>query len=260
MDEALKKATIILPFLAVAIISSSLFLIPAFAARESVQVTRLGNLATIDGKWTTADEWSDAYRVSMHLVEGPNSTAYMRLKHDQDTLYVLVDFLSDTTPAATQTGGDPPQDGLNVGIDKNVNDTKTNCCDTYISLYWKNGANSWNQELHPSNARAVGAMSYDTTNDPDSETPHAIYEVAISTEDFAKHSAIRLVAWDPSKGANLQWPRYEGPPWNMAYFGDLIFSEIVVPEFPLTPTALLAAIVLATVLITKRESRPKTNS
>ena len=41
----------------------------------------------------------------------------------------------------------------------------------------------------------------------------------------------------------------------MKYFGDLVFSEIVVPEFPFGPIMILASVVLATAVVARRRTR-----
>jgi hypothetical protein len=184
----------------------------------------------------------------MYLLQGPQSTGYVRFKHDVDSVYILVDFVSDTSEATTQTKGNPAQDGLNIGIDKNVNDTNTKCCDVYVTLNWNNGKSA-PEPVEP--AWIQGTISYDATNDPDSKTPHAIYELALPMPTFEKNSAVRISVWDPSRGVNMHWPRYEGS-WSMAYFGDLVFSEVVVPEFSLTAGTVLAALVLAVFLLAKK--------
>lgn len=234
----------------------SVSLVPVFAARESVQVTRLVNPVTIDGKWTTPDEWSDTYRVPMYLLQGPQSTAYMRLKHDADYLYILADFISDTTKATAQTIGDPAEDGLNMGIDKDVNDTNVKCCDLYVHLYWANGKTSPETISPP---WLQGTISYDATNDSDSKTSHAIYELAIPMGTFENNSALRISVWDPARGVNMQWPQYKGS-WSMAYFGDLVFSDIIVPELPLGTIVLLASLVFATALVPRRRLPSKRES
>ena len=247
----MRKARTIASFLVVAVISFSLMFTPAFAARESVQVTRLANPVAIDGKWTTADEWSDTNRISMYVIQGPASTGYIRLKHDANSLYLLVDFISDTTPASKQTqkGGTSDLDGFNMGIDKDVNDTNTECCDMTVDIHWNNGKAA----PDPVTPQWVeGAMSYNATNDPDSKTSHAIYEFSIPMGTFEKNSAIRASVWDRSRAVNMHWPRYQGS-WSMSYFGDLVFSEVVVPEFPLGATVLLAAVVLGAALMTRRK-------
>ena len=87
--------------LLLALISSPV-LVSVSLARDSLVVPRLVNPVTIDGKWTTPDEWSDTQRVSMYVAEGPESTGFLRIKNDDQYLYLLVDFVSDTTPAIRQ--------------------------------------------------------------------------------------------------------------------------------------------------------------
>jgi hypothetical protein len=246
----LRKARTIASFLVVAVISFSLLFIPAFAARDSVQVTRLANPVAIDGKWTTADEWSDTNRVSMNVVQGPASTGHVRLKHDSDFLYLLADFVSDTTSAIEQTGtSGSAYDHFAMGIDEDVNDTNTKCCDMMVDLAW------YNKKPAPDPVQppwVQGSMSYNATYDPDSSKPHAIYEIAVPMAVFEKNSAVRISVWDYSRGVNMHWPSYKGS-WSMSYFGDIVFSELVVPEFPLGATVLLAAVVLGAALMTRRK-------
>jgi hypothetical protein len=218
----------------------------AYAARESVQVTRLVNPVTIDGKWTTPDEWSDTNRVSMYVVQGPASTGYVRLKHDADFLYLLADFVSDTTPASAQTGQTGSHyDHFEVGIDQNVNDSNTKCCDVAVDLEWWNGKSAPDPVQPP---WVQGAMSYNGTNDPDSSNSHAIYEIAIPMGTFANSSAVRVSVWDWSRGVNMHWPKYQGS-WSMAYFGDLVFSDVVVPELPLPALVLLLSLVVTYAIV-----------
>jgi len=101
--------------------------VPAAVARDSVAIARLVNPVTMDGKWTTPDEWSETSRVSMYLAQGPESTGYLRIKNNYQYLYLLIDFVSDTTPAAKQARGQPVHwcyDGVGVGIDMRSDEPK----------------------------------------------------------------------------------------------------------------------------------------
>jgi hypothetical protein len=255
------KAGSITLLLALMIVTVSM--VPAFAARESVQVTRLANAVTVDGKWTRADEWSDTYRVSMYLLQGPQSIAYVRLKHDAGFLYMLVDFVSDTTKAANQTSGSgDAYDGLNVGIDY-VNSLKMKCCDVYVQFKWANGMSAPAQTT-PSWVES--AISYDATNDPDSTTAHAIYEAAFPKETLGPPNtpmAVRISVWDWSRAVNMHWPQWQGPTggsWDTKYFGDLVFSEVAVPEFPIGAAVFFSVLLLGTFLATRRESPVKAST
>jgi hypothetical protein len=195
----------------------------------------------------------------MHVTEGPESTAYLRIKNDDQYLYLLVDFVSDTTPAIRQLRGQPSHwsyDGVSIAIDKHANEQKpTDEADLVIVLMWWSGYDA-PEPVAPSDAWIEGAMSYDATNDPDSQTSHAIYELAIPMQMFENPSAIRISVWDISKEANMHWPTYGGS-WSPKYFGDLIFSQQ--PEAttheesagatPMEPVILLAIAVLVVVVV-----------
>jgi hypothetical protein len=228
-----------LAYLLLALISSSL-LVSVSVARDSLAVPGLVNSVTIDGRWTTPDEWSDTQRVSMHVAEGPESTGFLRIKNDYQYLYLLADFTSDTTPASRQTRGEPVHwcyDGVSVGIDEHANEQKpkpigdrddfAECLSrstcVLIEVRWLSGYDA-PLAVTPSGASIDGAMSYDATNDPDSQTSHALYELAIPMQMFLSPSAIRVSLWDVSRGVNMHWPTYEGS-WSTKYFSDLIFSK-----------------------------------
>jgi len=206
---------------------SSCVLMSVSVARDSLTVPRRVNPVTIDGKWTTSDEWSDTQRVSMYVAEGPESTGYLRIKNDDRYLYLLVDFVSDTTPAIRQTRGEPAHwsyDGVSIAIDEHANEQEpTEEADLVIELLWWSGYDA-PEPVIPPDAWIEGVMSYDATNDPDSQTSHAIYELAMPMQIFENPSAIRVSAWDISREANVHWPVYEGS-WSTEYFGDLIFSQ-----------------------------------
>jgi len=238
---------------------SSCVLVSVSAARDSLAVPRLVNTVTIDGKWTTRDEWSDTQLVSMYVAEGPESTGFLRIKNDYEYLYLLVDFVSDATPAIRQPRGQPAHwcyDGVSIAIDKHANEQKpTDEPDLVIELMWWSGYDA-PEPVAPPDAWIEGAMSYDATNDHDSQTSHAIYELAIPMQMFENPSAVRVSAWDISREANMHWPAYQGS-WSTKYFGDLIFSqqqETMKPEehttvTPVEPVMLLAIAVALALLV-----------
>jgi len=273
--------TRMLTSLLLAVILSSV-LVSASLARDSLAVPGLVNPVTIDGRWTTPDEWSDTQRVPMYVAEGPESTAFLRVKCDDQYLYVLVDFVSDTTPAINQPRGEPPHwsyDGVNIAIDKHTNKQKsTGEADLAVVLMWWSGYDA-PEHVTPADAWIEGAMSYDATNDPDSQTNHAIYELAIPMQIFIDPSATRVSVWDISRGASMHWPAYEGS-WSTKQFGDLIFSHgqetttheetsktTTTEPFIFAAVAVVAAVVLVVLLAAyfrrrhpSRESKAKIDS
>jgi len=268
-DVWMSKRTLVCVLLA--LIASSV-LLSVSVARDSLAVSKLVNPVTIDAKWTTPDEWSDTQRVSMYVAEGPESTGFLRIKSDDQYLYLLVDFISDTTPAIGQSRGEPVHwsfDGVSVGIDEHANEQKpkpvgdeddfSECVSgsrcVMMELEWLSGYGA-PQPVTPSDAEIDGVMSYDATNDPDSQTSHAIYELAIPMQMFTSPSAIRVSVWDVSRGVNMHWPAYEGS-WSTKYFGDLVFSkqqESMTHEegtraTPMEPVMLLAIAAAVVVLV-----------
>jgi len=247
-------------------------LVSVSVARDSLAVSKLVNPVTIDGKWTTPDEWLDTQRVSMYVAEGPQSTGYLRIKSDDQYVYLLVDFISDTTPAIRQSRGEPVHwsfDGVSVGIDEHANEQKpkpvgerddfAECVSgsrcVLIELKWLSGYSA-PQPVTPSDAGIDGAVSYDATSNPDSQTSHATYELAMPMQIFTSPSAIRVSVWDPSRNVNMHWPAYEGS-WSTKYFGNLVFSkqqESMTHEegtraTPIEPVMLLAIAAVLVVLV-----------
>jgi hypothetical protein len=77
---------------------------------DQVTSPLLSKPVTIDGRWTTSDEWSDAFVATMFLGMSSstyrNGTAYLYAKHDAMNLYFLTDYVSATTlnPASDRVG------------------------------------------------------------------------------------------------------------------------------------------------------------
>lgn len=77
---------------------------PARAYSGALLSYPLENPVTIDGKWTTDREWSDAYQdlfapaIGYRAGSGHEKVPVdirICLKHDESKLYILVDFISD---------------------------------------------------------------------------------------------------------------------------------------------------------------------
>lgn len=74
-------------------------MVPPFHGFQGSQISDplLSNPVTIDGKWTTADEWSDASVNPMTVYCYSvirDAKAFVYAKHDNSSLYFLVDFVS----------------------------------------------------------------------------------------------------------------------------------------------------------------------
>jgi len=182
---------------------------------------KLTQPVTLDGKWTTPDEWSDATVVPMEhnpeatLQQCPNNgTAYLLTKRDIHYLYIMVDYLSDTTP------GSPPMpntwwEGAYVYFDPKKNggtqpQTDDYCYELAVSgdqewqakVLVKNNAYDWKASIE---MPGTSATSSDAINDPHSKNKHVIYEFKIP---LPKETEIGFFVGAMDSGAKsyMTWP------------------------------------------------------
>ena len=159
--------------------SMMLVLVNSTLAKEKVDCFTFSNKITIDGKWTTSDEWNDAFEETLNFGNG-SGEAYLRVKHDAENLYVLVDFLTyheiktgDGCLVVLDTkhdGGSSVQsDDLAVLIRWN---TPT---EIYPAIQWEGWWSEW--EFLPSDFE-VGS-STDAEQSPYPTNPHLIFEFKI---------------------------------------------------------------------------------
>lgn len=74
---------------------------PVFALKENgvIEMPYSDNIPTIDGKWTTTEEWSDAAVTDM---KKDSHEVFLLVKHDRDYIYIMFDAITDQTP--TESG------------------------------------------------------------------------------------------------------------------------------------------------------------
>lgn len=183
------------PFLStmviLAVLVSSAILVDV-RARQNIMCPTSQNTVNIDGKWTAANEWSDAFEGKLSFVTGTGE-AYLRLKHDADSLYALVDCVSLKTPQKDDKAivvVDTKNDGGEI-LQKD--DFLLMC--GYLSdrnavtmLGWGTGTKelkdfgpgSW--ESPPKGFSA--ASTTDAQNNPYSKEGHAVWEFKIPKSEF----------------------------------------------------------------------------
>jgi len=160
-------------------------ILPQASARLTVVCPKLERDVTVDGKWTSPEEWTDASESSLTFMQGTGE-AYFSMKYDSNSFYVLVDFVSRVK---TVVG-----DGALVGLDTQ-NDGGKEIKDDDLSLLirWNTetvsmGAMQWhgwmgqNWQALPSGFEAKS--STDAQNDPHSTASHEIYEFRIPNTTF----------------------------------------------------------------------------
>lgn len=79
------------------LISSSIILLlfPLVAyskSNETFAMPSITNPVGLDGRWSTRAEWADA---SEAKIVHDGQTAYLRAKHDERFVYVMIDYVSD---------------------------------------------------------------------------------------------------------------------------------------------------------------------
>jgi hypothetical protein len=155
--------------------------LPQASARLTVACPKLERDVTVDGKWTSPEEWTDALESSLTFMQGTGE-AYFSMKHDDNNFYVLVDFVSRTK---TVVG-----DGALVGLDtQNDGGKEIKDDDLAILIRWNTptvsmGAMQWGgwtgqdwQSLASGGFEAKSSI--EAENDPHSTAPHEIYEFRI---------------------------------------------------------------------------------
>lgn len=165
------------------LLSSAIFL--QVSARLTLVSPKLANDVTIDGKWTSAQEWTDASEFPLTFMEGTGE-AYFSMKHDNNNFYVLVDFVSR---AQTVVG-----DGALVGLDtQNDGGKEIKDDDLALLIRWNTptvsmGAMQWHgwmgQNWQPLPSGFEAKSSTDAQNDPHSTASHEIYEFRIPKTTF----------------------------------------------------------------------------
>jgi hypothetical protein len=141
---------------------------------------------TIDGKWTSPTEWTDAPEIQM-LVGAGNGIGYFRMKHDATNLYILGESLVDTAVEYNSTAGGG--DFMSVFLDTLYNQGSAPQTGDYKLLAeymgagnttiraWEGNGTGW---VKVSSIQGVqGAVGLDTGNSPHPPHPHAVFEMSI---------------------------------------------------------------------------------
>ena len=188
---------------------------------------------TVDGKWTNTGEWSDASQIKMFCYIGAessfswigNGTAYFRAKHDENYLYILVDFVSADSKVYDEATGLGDMAWAIFDADHNDGSILQNG-DLLFRIKWTSpesfvsdtmgaslqttvmgvSANEWVIVESPEGVDM--AASTDAKNDPYSTSPHPIYEFKIPKNIFGGQGSVSmcLTTSDPHAGVLMVWP------------------------------------------------------
>jgi hypothetical protein len=237
-------------------------------ARENVTCGRLNEQVTVDGRWTTVDEWTDAVEVSLVFTQG-SGKAYSKAKYDDNYLYVLIDFVSDQQ---TQ-GGDMAMVAVdpknNRGSDPQTDDFtlvfRWNTPTQSVSLIgWGTGGQEsvWGNLGEGFNA----ACSNNAENDPYGKAPHLTYEFQIPMKLTSPTGAgsfslsatgfgIGVSAFNGQTGA-CAWPGGVDLAVPEGY-ASVTFTTKVVPEFSTAMSIVLFLVLAVATILLRHPSRQR---
>ena len=173
---------------------------PITAAKATLQAPFSRSPVTVDGRWTSENEWTDA--ADAVLVLG-DRTCYFRIEHDASSIFLLWDFTTDTKiEMGSGTDGDRVYVGFDVNHDGIVKpDTGP---DFFVFLYWwtdqhleiLEGAGVYGHyTIGPGGLSAASSL----TATPLSPTPHLVYEMAVDKTKWGIEDGtvgIRVAAFD----------------------------------------------------------------
>jgi hypothetical protein len=223
---------------------------------------------TIDGKWTSPTEWTDAVEIQMPVGSTmANGAGYFRIKHDATNLYVLGESLVDTAVEYNAAAGGG--DFMSVYLDPLYTQGTAPQTDDYrfTAMYLgpgnttimtlKGNGTAW-QGIPPTQG-VQGMVGLDTGNSPHAPYPHVVVEMSIpmsllpaspfglfirlaDSSIFVSESAqaLAMLFYWPNGGAADQSV-------NPSTWGTVVVSSAPIPEFSSSPLIVTLAIFIVIV-------------
>jgi len=228
------KIPLFLALIVLMILPSSLWI--SFGENdESIFIQKSQQPAQIDGKWTSKTEWVDA---SETKIADEKLTAYLRMKHDEIFIYVLIDFISDR-------GLERSGDFAVVCLDTLNNGGEVPSGDDYCFYRITRAGNFLNGIMQGNGMEWVvlqqsrvydpygtsesfkGRIRYSHLNNPyDSVNSHVSYEFRIPIVSYGINEMMGFYVYANDGYANdfLQWPADAGGKQYRAIVKDVLPS------------------------------------
>ena len=222
----------------------------AYAEQIFTTVRSDANNTIFDGRWTFLQEWKSTSENKITFDD--NTEMVIKTGHDYENLYVLIDFLGDTSIGKFADNGIVCIDSK---MDQSSKPDKNDYCFVAImgssqsktlqggeilaqTGYWKRIEN------HPK-LITIGGIS--DKNDRYSHIPHATYEFKIPLEIVGKTDVYGFYvgSFDAKKGKEYSWPqnisteKYPFVP-SPSKWGQLVSPDKSIPEFAFPLFALLS--------------------
>jgi len=235
----LRKEFIFVMFLIV-VLQLTLIRVEGYSGSQIV-TPLLTKPVTIDGQWTSADEWSDALVISLINCDCSNVTAsgYLYAKHDPSNFYFLIDFTSSTVMDANN-------DGMSVMLDPQHNDGTVPQSDDreFITFPIPPGSamragtgvqgSGWSLSPVPQGVK----MAYSMASSSSQAQPHEIAEFLLPFSTFPGMQntiGFTVTAVHGTRASSqfslADWPANFARE-NVATWGELTISATPIPEFP----------------------------
>lgn len=228
------------------------------------------NSVSVDGTCGSPQEWSDSMGMGMEMIGGgmmgQQQNSEVRVKHDRDSVYVMVEAVGDASPSMGDMAWiafDTSHDGGNEpGNDDHAFAMHWTSAEAYnMTMHQGNGA-AWGPEMQPPGGMQ-GASGMSSANCPQGAS-HVMYEMKIPRSALGQSTSMGMMsyAFDSATNASMRWPAGEGLE-NMNQMGDMSFSDRSmagtgppIPGFPAESILLGLAIGLfAALVLRKRATR-----
>lgn len=243
------------PFLVLFLLMSFL---PAYGNAETIMITISSTMKDVvfDGKWTTQSEWKGS---SWNVLKAGDSIVQLRTAHQGDFIYVMVDYVTDTS---LDTDSDKAAVCLTDENEDNIDGDFCFVADFRSSngqIYTVDPTSGSLEILDrvPEGFVAVGGISDD--NDRYSDIPHTGYEFKIPTDLVGRSDSYGffISVYDSVKNEFFIWPdgQWGGNSLGIApqdRWGRIISPDRSLPEFDLPLLILLPSLALVFYLTRNR--------
>lgn len=211
----------------------------------------------IDGKWTIDGEWGRSTE-RLFVYEDESSIA-IRVAHERENIYVLLDMASDTTI-------DSGMDKATICVDTEVNGGDKPDADDYCfiavldgSFTTYNGGGSTSNALsaidNPIGAEMKAGVS--DVFDRYSRTPHLAYELKVPIDSLKRTDVFGFytAVFDSSTKTTYRWPIAVSQGDDIEIkepneWGKLISPDKSIPEFPAAAISFIVGTIMLGLILT----------
>ncbi len=230
---------------------------------SQMMIPLLTKAVTVDGKWTVADEWSDAGVIALINCSCSNVTAngYLYAKHDPSNFYFLIDFTSSTIPDANNDAMGVMLDPFHNGGTIPQSDDRefvASLGGDYMSISTGVEDNVWSL-YHPL-PQGVN-VAFSVASSTNQAQPHEIAEFLIPFSTFSGMQNIVGFSAAARHGIGSQYSLALWPPnrsrAGLSTWGELTVSPTPIPEFPYVWLIIAATLLVSLTLTWSRKGFTK---